>query len=349
MSFNFGGNTEYYFAGANTEKGFVSDYSKILKDLKKIYILKGGPGTGKSRLLSDLAVSAVAKGYHVKVYLCSFDPSSLDGVIIKENGVGMFDGTSPHCIDPRYPGAVEKTVDLSNFWNNDLLSENAKEICTGIDQKSATFQSAYLYLSSAGNMITEIMNLTRSSLLEMKLNSSCERLLKNSMNDKGPIESVFVDGITMYGRSTLDTFRNQAKKSFQISDKFFISYHYLKYLVTLAENNRIHCIVCKNPLIPSLPEAIYFPEKSIYISTVCSNDLKKSTINMNRFIDSERFREIRGSLREAQRLYQNNMRIAFERLDSARKIHFRIEEIYKSAMNFKRKELHAGKIIREIL
>ena len=67
------------FAGANSAAGFVSFYETILFDeeIERIYILKGGPGTGKSRFMKDAALLAVERGFSVERYSCSSDPDSL--------------------------------------------------------------------------------------------------------------------------------------------------------------------------------------------------------------------------------------------------------------------------------
>ena len=45
-----------FFAGGNTESGFVGNYGDIANEneLERVYIIKGGPGTGKTTLLRDL-------------------------------------------------------------------------------------------------------------------------------------------------------------------------------------------------------------------------------------------------------------------------------------------------------
>ena len=43
-----------YFAGGNTARGFCSLFDSSLEGLNRIFILKGGPGTGKSSLMKDV-------------------------------------------------------------------------------------------------------------------------------------------------------------------------------------------------------------------------------------------------------------------------------------------------------
>ena len=45
------GKTKHYFAGGHTARGFYPLYESNLQGLDRIFILKGGPGTGKSTLI----------------------------------------------------------------------------------------------------------------------------------------------------------------------------------------------------------------------------------------------------------------------------------------------------------
>ena len=43
-----------YFAAANTKNGFVSYFDDIFGKIKKIYVIKGGPGTGKTTTVKGI-------------------------------------------------------------------------------------------------------------------------------------------------------------------------------------------------------------------------------------------------------------------------------------------------------
>ena len=107
---------QHYFAAANTSAGFVSFFDSVFdpKLLKKMYILKGGPGVGKSTLMKNAALAARKNGFHPIFYHCSSDPKSLDGLLIPETGKAVLDGTAPHTVDPRYAGAKEEIVPLGD-------------------------------------------------------------------------------------------------------------------------------------------------------------------------------------------------------------------------------------------
>lgn len=62
------GNVLNYYAGGNTARGFHNLYEENLKGLNRLFILKGGPGTGKSSLIKVIGREWVEKGYDIEFY-----------------------------------------------------------------------------------------------------------------------------------------------------------------------------------------------------------------------------------------------------------------------------------------
>lgn len=132
-----------YYAGGNTAKGFYGLFESNMQGLEKIYILKGGPGTGKSSMIKRLADTWANKGYDVELIHCSSDNDSLDGLIIPELKFGIFDGTAPHVLEPKAPGAIEEYVNLGVAWDKESLQGHKEEILDYQKQMGDAFQSAY--------------------------------------------------------------------------------------------------------------------------------------------------------------------------------------------------------------
>ena len=122
---------EAYFAAVNSGAGFVSLFDEIFyaPSILRRYIIKGGPGTGKSSLMRTIATKAENMGKRVEYYFCSSDTTSLDGIVI-DGRIAFLDGTSPHIVEPAFPGVVENIVNTGDFWRRDKLRENADEILT---------------------------------------------------------------------------------------------------------------------------------------------------------------------------------------------------------------------------
>ncbi len=87
-----------YFLGANSADGFVSFYDQLIneEEARAFYILKGGPGCGKSTLMKKVGAHMEQLGFCVEYVLCSADPQSLDGIVIPEKKIAIVDGTAPH-------------------------------------------------------------------------------------------------------------------------------------------------------------------------------------------------------------------------------------------------------------
>ena len=144
-------NEIHLFAAANTQNGFVSFFDKTFcrKGVSRIYILKGGPGSGKSTIMKKFAHEAIKKGYTPIYYHCSSDPDSLDGVTIKETGISVLDGTSPHAFEPVYPGIRDFYVNLSEAWDIEKLNKNAEKIKSLVDCKTSCYKTAYKFLEAS--------------------------------------------------------------------------------------------------------------------------------------------------------------------------------------------------------
>lgn len=143
-------NIKSYFGATNSYSGFVSRFSKIFDPLSldRLFILKGGPGTGKSTLMKK--ISEDFNDYEIERIYCSSDISSLDGIIIKKENkkVAIVDGTAPHVVEPLYIGAVEEIVNLGEAFNVSLLTRARERIISESLAKKKEYASAYKELRS---------------------------------------------------------------------------------------------------------------------------------------------------------------------------------------------------------
>jgi hypothetical protein len=108
-----------------------------------VFILKGGPGSGKSTLMKEIGDTWLKEGYDVQLIHCSLDPDSLDGVIIPKLNIGIVDGTAPHVIEPKIPGAVEEYVNLGTAWDTEVLARRKVEITTLTENITNGCRQAY--------------------------------------------------------------------------------------------------------------------------------------------------------------------------------------------------------------
>lgn len=139
-----------YYLGANTPNGFVSCFEGMTDTVSRLYIIKGGPGCGKSTAMKRIAAVCEAAGIAVQRIWCSSDAGSLDGVYLPETDTLYVDGTAPHVIEPKCPGARDGIINFGDYWDQQALTARRGEIERVSGEVSRCYERMYSYLRAAG-------------------------------------------------------------------------------------------------------------------------------------------------------------------------------------------------------
>lgn len=338
-----------YFAAANTGQGFVSFFDGIFANIPRLYIIKGGSGTGKSRMMKDIADRAEELGYSVGRCLCSADADSLDAVIIPEIGAGILDGTAPHVTDPKYPGAVDEIVDVGRFWDKDKLRVHTDKIRDMIDRKSLLFNCAYDLLSAAKSTENMISKLQSRAIDRNKMHSAVERLTRKWRHGSGYVEHIrILDAFTMKGRIRLDLFNKRADRIYLLDGRHGAESEFLHEIVRVAKEKNQPVFAAPDPVDLSKLCELMLPELGIAFVRHDPENKAERIINTERFIRPDIIRTSKPALTEAKRQKREILKSVNVLLSEIRKLHFEIEDIYISTMDFAAKERLTENLIAEI-
>ena len=137
------------FLGGNTADGFKSYFDERLAPMKKIYILKGGAGTGKSTLMKKVGDFAECEGLKTQLWHCSGDVKSLDGVCIVDKAIAIVDGTAPHVVEAKYPAVRDKLIALGDYIDEGKVLPYYEEIASLCSEKAKRYNRAYRHLKTA--------------------------------------------------------------------------------------------------------------------------------------------------------------------------------------------------------
>lgn len=328
-----------FFASMNTGEGFKSYFKEIFSPLDRLYIIKGGPGTGKSRFMKEICEEAEKKGYNTEKFLCSSDPTSLDGVIIPFLSFGIIDGTAPHIYEPFLTGAKDNIIDLGRFWCSETLRKDVKLIEKISKSKKRLYNGIYSYLNAIQRYDTVICETLNEAINSNKLLSLVKKYtnsLNKVENNKKKIR--LRSAISTDGFITLNTYAMLAKKRYAILDTCGVGHLFLSSLLKETDKDGISATVSFSPFSPSLPDAIYYPDSDTAFYIGSESDFEESFINTRRFIDDVCLRPYKAKIRDLSRLKKETMHELSTDFASIKRLHSELEEIYGKAMDFDAKE-----------
>jgi len=352
-----------YFAASNSAEGFKNYYAEVFSRADFIYIIKGGPGTGKSSLMKRVARRAEEKGAECEYYFCSSDPSSLDGVLIfgeRRGTVGILDGTAPHVSEPKFPGAHEQIINLGECWDVDLLRKQKNEIVALSERKSAEYRNAYTYLRSVGNLRAVSKGFLSDTLNYAKLRAFISRLVKDLPLGTIAYKPAILDSVSMGGRVRFDSFEKNAKKLYIINDFHGAGKMFLTELFLLLQGRGVSARISFDPVCPSSVDGIFLEDENVafvvrsdgnekYESREYVSDCREVLfINSKRFVDAEKLREVRSELRYTDRMAECSLDGALHALSKAKIYHFLLEDIYGKAMDWSKFEKMSAELCERI-
>lgn len=342
-----------FFAAANTENGFYSLFDEMFssEDFKRIYILKGGPGTGKSTLMGSVGFAAEANGYDVEYIYCSSDTKSLDGVIIPALGIAVLDGTAPHTVDPIYPGAVERIVNLGEAFDNAALEGKREDLISLICAKSDAYRTAYRFLAAAGRMERERDDLLTSVFLSGKASAAAKRIVSSlRYAEKGKERRRYLSAIGVQGLVTLETYAEKAKKIYAVTGKNGLDFAFMTKLHEALSREGIAMTVCAAPLVATHTEAIFVDGEDVLFTVANEKQAERSDkiINCARFASAERLSQRRKRLRFAEKCTDILMEGALSALADAGTLHGKVENIYGACVDFSKVDEMKNRILAEI-
>lgn len=342
-----------FFAAANSFRGFVSFFDDIFShtELERLFVIKGGSGTGKSRLMRELASEAEDRGEHVEYFYCSSDPRSLDGIILCERRLGVVDGTAPHTLEPSLPGAFDELLDLGAFWDSRALREQRREIEHLCDEKRRLYKRAYSFLAAAGEVESCACESVLRSLEREKLDAWAQRFSRRFERSCSPEISLrLTTALCAEGRVHVRGFIARAAQVYTIVDKVHAAWAVLDALSRALVSRGVSHTISREPLDPSRLDALYIDGADACVIPAAMVDIEErgSVINTERFIDSTDKGELKASIRASERLSSALCESAFAEMKRVSRLHAQLEEIYGKEMDFAAKETFTASLKKRI-
>ncbi len=357
-----GGRIKRVFPASNTGVGFYSFFDYIAgPEISRVYILKGGPGTGKSTLMNKISNEALARGLDVEFHHCSSDPASLDGIVVPAVRTALLDGTKPHIYDPKFPGAVDEIINLGEYLNAGGLREHSQEIQAVNLEGSRRFRSAYRYLEAARLVYENLEEKIKGMQDWGWVNQESDRLCKEIFRDMpvagklGRQRHLFISAFTPDGPKThIDSLPGPNTSIVMIKGQPGTGKStLLGKLATAAVERGCGVEIYHHPVDPAKLQHVLIPELDVLAAASTemfpfSIDRQCPIINLDYGLDADKVNRYQRELEiDRQTLYQL-INTAVSLIGKAREGHRELEKYYEPNIDFAGLDRLAERLLAEI-
>lgn len=330
-----------YFGAANGYAGFRSNFDRIFgyPKVEKLFIIKGGPGTGKSTLMRKIHRQYSDRLDCTQIF-CSSDPESLDGVLISGSGktVGIVDGTSPHVLEPMYPGAVEEIINLGDAFNVSDLSRRKDEIVALSNKKKECYSHAYKSLGSAG----EVHKYIYDNLLNCGCYTEAEQITRGIVSTERCGANLHTKSDLLTGAFSKNGYTRMknlypSKRLVTVANDGIIGYFVMAKIVDMLEKGSVDFTSFPSAFSSDLTDLI-LTDSTVYALT------EDSEYDVNSLLIKECFK----GYDECKATYDHYIEEARFSLTKASEYHFLLESIYSGATDFQENEKKYDELTKRI-
>ncbi|KLU64886.1 ATP-dependent RecD-like DNA helicase [Desulfosporosinus acididurans] len=348
------------FPGAVTSKGFFSYYNYIIEpNALHIFIIKGGPGVGKSTFMKKIADNISKLGYDIEYHCCSSDNNSIDGLVIPALGVALLDGTAPHIVDPKNPGAVDEIINLGDYWDENIIQKAKPEIMRCNYQVGRYFQASYYALMEAQLAMDEWEFYVKEhqnwhAINQMTL--SVENDIFGSGNTgHGKERHLFAWAHTPQGKTQfIDTLLQDTSALYLLKGQPGTGKStFLKRIAERAITYGLNVEYYHNTLDPAKLDLIIMPDLHKALCVVSEPyeytpqlNCKQITLDFDQSVDMSGLNNFSSDIEDCRERVNKNIQRAIKNSSRAKATHDLMESYYIAAMDFsaiegKRQEIEA--------
>lgn len=315
--------------------------------------------------MKKMAQEFLNQDYDIEYHWCSSDNESLDGIVIGNQQVCILDGTAPHMVDPRYPGAVDEIINLGNFWQQKLLHKNRSQLIDLTSKVSISFERAYMRLRETKMAIKEWESYYREARDDEAVNRNIVALtgdfLSGLTGDRQKIRHMFPGAITPGGlvskidsliESDYSLFAVKGNPGSGIKDLFYHAEQMLRLATVEAE-------VYHNFFDPESIDIIILPQSKSVLIDISANLFDYTTlipgIKHRRFLDFDQLTNksvidtYKKNIVSARERFASGIADAVNFIRQAKAYHDQLESYYIPTMDFDAMETMRQDLSKQLL
>lgn len=338
-----------YFLGGIGPTGYAGFFDSLIDNDSPLraYLIKGGPGCGKSSLMRRIAERALHAGHDIEQIRCAGDPDSIDGVICPTLGFIILDGTAPHVLEPTIPVAKQAVISLYCCIDSRRIAAEIGQLRPLFDQNAQYAARAKRFITAAGSLHYDVTRTAAAALNSQKVTRYAGNLsakcLPRGKSQTGHEQLRFTCAFTPSGIVETGA-ANYADCRFihVFEDRFGAAAHAMLDIVRRhALDAGLDIITARSPMAPyDKIDSVFIPSLSMVF--VHDSYLSPLSFPGSHLVHDRRFYE-ETTLSECQKRLGFCKRAALELISEgcallaeAKKVHDNIEAVYTANFDFEK-------------
>ncbi len=336
-----------FFLGANSPQGFYSLFDELEQSDQPwhSFLIKGGPGCGKSSFLKRVAAAFGGTCPQMELFPCSSDPDSLDAVILPERHLSLMDATAPHAKEASIPAVRHSILSFGDHLDGAKLQKNRREIESLHNATPEYIRLSTAYLTAAQTFLRNSFQLAACAVDEEKVEGYARRFAaknfrqttKEAVEKRRFLSTVCSEGIVVLEESPALLCR----KLYLIDDDCGAVAHLLLTALKKHALEAGHTVIsCTCPMDPDEKlEHLLIPSAGIGFLTgnhfhPMENCGTVRKIHARRFQNQELMNSKKPRFLYNRKAAQTLLEQAIVLLKERRQLHDELEHYYISAMDF---------------
>ncbi|MCI9300162.1 MAG: hypothetical protein HFF94_05200, partial [Oscillibacter sp.] len=245
----------------------------------------------------------------------------------------------PHVIEPQYPAAVDRYVDLGRFYDLTAAKDSAEEVKTRTHVYKAAYVRAYHNLKAARQVeldaVASVAKSFDAERLDRRVRGIIARELRSRGDQSGRTTRRFLGSVTHKGCVwRFDSVDVLCPKVYEFADTWELAGGALARLHAAAAKKGWNTIVCPAPEDLSRIEHLLIPGLGLAFVTSCPGmDYGKKPYRRIR-LDAMTETEGRSRLRFQTRMTALLREEAIDALKDAKRNHDALEAVYNPYVDF---------------
>lgn len=261
-------------------------------------------------------------------------------------------------VEPKYPGAVERYVNMGDCYDKKALWPLRREIMDCMSGYKNCYQRAYRCLDAASEIMEDQRSMLLTDALSQKLAKRAHGILAREIprqkpERSGQIKQRFLGAVTCKGQVCLfDTALAQCGRIYELADRCGLAHEMLIHLLAGAVANGYDVVACPDPMAPDRLAHLLVPQLGLAFLTSAGSltfpGRPYRRIRLDTAADSEIMRHSRPRLHFAKKVTAALLEEATDSLAQAKSMHDDLEAVYNPHVDFALAEEIARSIWAEI-